>query len=517
MAFTELFYISLTIFGLGLFYKVSGWFRYSLNPGAAEYTPAKRVFAAIKGIFLTLFSVKIIILLKVFIFDVLFQAKAFKENLLRWFMHMCIFGGFMGLLLMHALDRFITSPLFVDYYPTLNPFLFLRNLFAALVMIGLLLVLHRRFFVKEPRRFNSAMDIYTIVLLAIIMVSGLLLEGAKISSYSRYQEMVMEYSDLDDTEQVALESYWVSEFGVASSGLKMPFQKNSLELGYELHEENCAACHSPPQWAFLSYGTGKIIKPIAARLDPQGLPTFLWTLHFLACFIGLAYLPFSKLFHMFVSPLSLLANAVMDREKSDPVNIATKQIMELDACTHCGFCTDQCAVGVSFEEIGNVYILPSEKIAGVKALAAGKKLSEQELKTMQSGLVLCTNCYRCTEVCPVGINLQDLWFDVREALLQKDYPDFFILSPLSLYRGNKREEIVQTNYQHPFHRVRQAIADECKLMDMRDIAIGVNHKNNGFRRLLALSAQGNTSSSCFTCKTCSLACPVVRNYDKPRE
>jgi heterodisulfide reductase subunit C len=361
------------------------------------------------------------------------------------------------------------------------------------------------------------MDYALMILLGVIMVSGILLEGAKISSYTRYQDMVEEYSDLDERELVALESYWINDFGVVSPNMKGLFEKNTLALGYELHEENCAACHSPPQWALLSYGASKIAKPVFATMDRRGLPTLLWYIHFLACFIGLAYIPFSKMFHMFVSPLSLLVNAVMDRETSDPANIATKQMMELDACMHCGSCTFRCAVGVSYEEIPNVYILPSEKIAAVKALAAGKKLSDQELITIQKGLVLCTNCYRCTEACPVGINLQDLWFDVREALLQKETPEFLLLSTLSLYRGNKSEEMVRARYQKPLQRVRQAIDDACSpASTTRDTVIRHTHLNNDFKRLLRLSVQGNTSSSCFTCKTCTLACPVVRNFDHPK-
>ncbi|MFC1813654.1 4Fe-4S dicluster domain-containing protein [Thermodesulfobacteriota bacterium] len=517
MSFNGLFYTSLIIFSLGLFYRISGWFRYSLDAKAGGITPGKRVYAAIRGILLTLFSAKISILVKVFVVDVLFQARTFSVSRLRWFMHMCMFGGFTGLLFMHALDKFITHHLFADYYPTLNPFLFLRNLFAALVLTGLVLAAYRRFFHKEPRLFTNSMDYVVMILLGVIMVSGILLEGAKISSHTRYQDMVEEYSDLDEGELVALESYWINDFGVASPNVKGPFEKNTLALGYEVHEENCAACHSPPQWALLSYGASKIAKPVFAAMDRRGLPTLLWYIHFLACFIGLAYIPFSKMFHMFVSPLSLLANAVMDRA-SDPANILTKQMMELDACMHCGSCTLQCAVGISYEAIPNVYILPSEKISAVKALAAGKKLSAQELMTIQRGLVLCTNCYRCTEACPVGINLQDLWFDVREALLQKKTPEFLLLSTLSLYRGNKSEEMIKAHYQEPLHRVRQAIDDACSLASTtRDTVIGHRHLNKGFKRLLALSSQGYTSAACFTCKTCTLACPVVHNFENPRK
>jgi len=261
----------------------------------------------------------------------------------------------------------------------------------------------------------------------------------------------------------------------------------------------------------------KLISPGASWFDRANVPGILWYVHILACFIGLAYLPFSKMFHIFASPLSLLANAVMEKGRSTQANIATRQVMELDACTHCGSCTVRCSVGVAFEEIPNVNILPSEKIASIKALASGKKLGEQELRIIQEGVYLCTNCYRCTVVCPVGINLQDLWFTVREDLLQRGYPEFLALSPLSFYRGLMREEIDRGDYWEPMVRLREAIVAECDLMKSQDKPLALTPTNREFQGGLSLSAQANTFSVCFGCETCTTVCPVVSNYDNPRE
>jgi heterodisulfide reductase subunit C len=417
---------------------------------------------------------------------------------------------------MHGLDKFISSSLFPDYSSTLNPFLFLRNLSAALIIVGLAIALFRRFILRVPHLFTNSMDRYSMIIIAVITLSGVFLEATKIVSYTTYQSMVEEYADLDDEQALgSLESYWVKEFGVASPNVKEPFDRNVLARGLRLHEMNCAACHSSPQWAVMSYGVARIIKPAALRLDRAELPIYLWYIHFLACFIGLAYFPFSKMFHIFASPLSLLVNAVMSAKESDPANVATRQIIELDACTHCGTCTLRCAVGMWFEEIPNLNILPSEKIASVKALAAGKSLTEQTLRSMQEGLYLCTNCYRCTEVCPVGINLQDLWFNVREALLQKAYPEILLLSPLSLYRGLKSDEISKDNYSRPFEAARMAIDNECSLNHLHDTPIDLARIDKGFKKNLALSDQGKTFSYCFVCTTCTTACPVVRNFDNP--
>lgn len=430
MFFIASFYLALAIFGLGLFYKVSTWFRYSIDTEGEEFTSAERVSAAIKGIVLTVFSAEILTLLKVLVLDVLLQVRIFRESVLRWSMHMCIFGGFMLLLLMHALDKFITSNLFMDYSSTLNPFLFLRNLFVAFVILGLAVAVYRRFILKVPRLLTNAMDYYAIIILAVIMVSGIFLEGVKIVSYTSYQSMVEDYAGWNDTQELrSLESYWVKEFGVVSPNLKGPFEANMLAQGKEFHEMSCAACHSRPQWAFMSYGVSKTIMPIAVGLDRADLPTFLWYIHFLACFIGLAYLPFSKMFHIFASPLSLLANAVMDRGKSDPANIATRQVMELDACTNCQVCADVCpAVSASKDsELSVVYRMKGleqilkGRIGLFRKLFGEKEPTEEERKQFSNTVFRCTLCAGCQEVCPVGIRLKELWLSLRQDLVHSNF------------------------------------------------------------------------------------------------
>ncbi len=117
-----------------------------------------------------------------------------------------------------------------------------------------------------------------------------------------------------------------------------------------------------------------------------------------------------------------MAGAVMDKEKSHPANIATRQAMELDACTHCGTCSLRLLGCLpAFDRLNNANILPSEKLIFLKAYGR-KTLDEKGLRAIQEGIYLCTNCDRCTVVCPAGINLRELWFNVREDLVQKGVP-----------------------------------------------------------------------------------------------
>jgi len=73
--------------------------------------------------------------------------------------------------------------------------------------------------------------------LAVIMISGIMLEGAKILSSTVFQSMVQDYMVQPDEEQIrALSSYWVEDFGLVAPGLKEPFDPKILQEGKTIHE-----------------------------------------------------------------------------------------------------------------------------------------------------------------------------------------------------------------------------------------------------------------------------------------
>jgi len=512
-------YSSLAIFAMGLLYKIATWFSLKTSATAKDITPSTRVSSALKGILTTLLSPKIVTLIKVFFLDAIFQRRVIREDFFRWLTHILLYGAFMLLVLMHALDKFTTAALFSNYAPTINPFLFLRDLFGLLVIVGIGMALYRRFILKAPRLTTNPMDSYALILLALIMLSGILLKGAKIGSYSIYKKMVTDFAGLEETEQdfKALTAFWVKEFGTVAPKVKAPFDPTLLEAGRETHEMSCQGCHSKPHWAFSSYPVARALRGVSLGLDRAGIHTLLWYIHFLACFIGLAYLPFSKFLHIITSPLSLLANSVMDTRVSAPANIVTKQALELDSCMHCGNCTNRCSVGVIVERMANTNILPSEKMQSLKRFVRGRETHEKTLRVILQGTYLCTNCYRCTDVCPAGINLQELWLAMREALFQRDYPEFSVLSPLSFYRGLMRASIAPGDYHRPLERAREAISAECHLMKDKEKALSLSPPDRAFHERLLLSDQASTFSACFGCQTCTNVCPVVANYENPKD
>jgi heterodisulfide reductase subunit C/nitrate reductase gamma subunit len=514
--FDFLLYTSLIIFLLGLIYKVSNWFTKNIGFVGQTITTAQRLQSAAGGTLRVMFSTKILVVLQAIIVDVLLQGRVFKEDIARWLAHMLIFYGFMLLLLMHALDSVITAAWFDDYYATVNPFFFLRDLFGAMVLVGVALAVFRRYLSKTPRLRTGGRDHYAIIILAVIMLSGIGLIGLKITSHSEFMLMVEDYAGLDDEEEIqALEAVWVKEYGLVSPDEAEPFDEDLLAAGREVNESNCMDCHAAAQWAFTGYILAKIIKPVAVRLDQANGITILWYIHIIACFAGLAYLPFSKMFHIICTPISLIANRVMDPRHSAPANVLTRQILELDACTHCGSCSLNCSAGMIYEAVGNEFILPSEKMAYLKKWVSGKKRAKEQLKAISEGVYLCTNCDRCTVRCPSGIRLKELWFNVREELMLNGPPLTPVLTPFSFARGVVMKEYLKTDdYMMPIENAAEKVAGHSAELIKSEAAIPLNVIADEPRQL---KPGDNTFSHCFSCQSCTAVCPVVGNYAEPEQ
>ncbi len=515
MLFDVLLYGSLIIFLAGSVYKFYTWASRQITGPERTYTTGQRISYAIKGILAVIFSARILTLIKVLILDVILQRRILKEDVLRWVMHMLIFVGFTLLLIFHAFESLTSSSWFEGYASTAQPFLFLRNLFGLMVFAGVIIAIIRRRTREKHRLRTNAMDRYAIIIVAVIMISGFLLEGAKIISHDAYQRMVEDYADTDDPEELkALEAYWVKEFGLVSPDVTGDFDEALIEEGHELHEMSCQGCHAAPGWAFISFNLSKGMRPMAGFLDDIQAAYFLWLVHILACFVGLAYLPFSKMFHLITTPLSLMANAVMDKKRSHPANILTRQVMELEACTHCGTCSFRCSSYPAYDALHNDCILPSEKLQTLRKLAASKPLSEQERQALLEGMYICTNCDRCTVVCPSGINLRDLWLNVREGLLQSDAKGQpVMLSGFSFVRGLNQKESAPKTYERPVQSARDAVSK-----GWPSAAKTVSMKFNGDKGSgSALPFDSETFRACYTCQNCTSVCPVVAVSEKPEE
>jgi heterodisulfide reductase subunit C len=174
-------------------------------------------------------------------------------------------------------------------------------------------------------------------------------------------------------------------------------------------------------------------------------------------------------------------------------------------------------VGVAYDTIGNSNILPSEKIQFLKKYAASHDLDDQGLRAIQEGIYLCTNCDRCTVVCPAGITLKDLWLSVREELIQKGLAVPLVLSQYSWYRGLNRGALESAGYPKPLRAARDAIANNFDRVKQPEKVIPLTPINPDFKEAADRSDRPQTYSYCFSCENCSTVCPVVGNYEDPQE
>ena len=103
---------------------------------------------------------------------------------------------------------------------------------------------------------------------------------------------------------------------------------------------------------------------------------------------------------------------------------------------------------------------------------------------------------------------------MREKLIKKGYPELLTLSPLSFYRGLRRDRIPEAQFRESASRIEKAIAKACPSVNRND-RIDENSMDKAFKERLAKSSEGGSFVYCFTCMTCTSACPVCRNYEDP--
>ncbi len=497
---------------IGLILRLSIWFSQGIRPTPPPLSPpvpnvGARIKAAMQGVLGAIFSFRFFLILKSIFVDLLFQKRIFDKSILRWLAHSLIFIGFILLFLLHALGSSVSESLFSNYLPTLNPFLFLRNLFGVMVLLGIGIAVFRRISLK-PRRLKTYTGDWTaLIFVGVIILSGMLLEGSKMSSFTQYQSMVNEYAAFsDEGDEKALEAFWVQENGLISPNITKPVDAELVARGHEVNSESCMECHASNKMAFAGFAMSKIGRPFSALVGDSNAVTIFWYLHILACLSFLAWLPFSKMFHIVAAPVSLVIKRVTGDELNEPANILNRQMIGLSACTHCGSCSIECSSGMFYETFGNDFILPSEKVQYLKKFAANKEHDPEIIKRMQQGLYVCTSCDRCTTVCPSGINLKELFVSSRYSLLDTGDPETTMLShfsfPLALAQNfvddhkkalKKVTDLFKKNFQHLTDLPSPIVLDKT-----------IEFGNKSYK-------------GCYSCQRCTNICPVVRSYDNPLE
>ena len=248
--------ITFILFLGGIAITLSLWLKGTV--GDPSFSAREKISYLAEKSWQIVFSRKIFTLFKVFIIDVLLLRGILKESLSRWTIHSFIYLPFffrflIGLILLILSKVFPMSPtvamLLDKNYP---PIAFTYDLLGLCVIIGVAGATMRRFQKTFQNRPSAGQDMIVLGLLGAILITGFIMEGLRILLTAI-------------PSSVALPSF-----------IGYPL---SLFLGL-----------FPIRWEYVY---------------PYG-----WYVHTILTGLFMIYLPFSKMFHILVSPMVLFINSV---------------------------------------------------------------------------------------------------------------------------------------------------------------------------------------------------------------
>ena len=136
-------------------------------------------------------GVNIPAMISAFIFNCVFQVHILKISFIRWLMHFCIFIGFIGLfaqtslmaIMSHMLpkDSFLAQTFF-DYQGGSGAHILdvWGDVFGVILLSGLIIALVRRYVIRSKQLDTVLKDTVAIVLLTIIVVTGFMCEAFRL-------------------------------------------------------------------------------------------------------------------------------------------------------------------------------------------------------------------------------------------------------------------------------------------------------------------------------------------------
>ncbi len=175
MAITAI--ISIILFLVGMYIQLDKWGR-GIPEGATKPYGA---FGALSMIISSIFSKGIGHALEVLVLDVLFQRRTYRRRKLEWLMHILIFWGWIGLLVLTivaAAAEFAGPFLFnqdYTYFVGVWKSLELPNdIFGYMLVLGIIIAIARRLFssAKDVQARNADIDWILIIGLLVVVITG---------------------------------------------------------------------------------------------------------------------------------------------------------------------------------------------------------------------------------------------------------------------------------------------------------------------------------------------------------
>ena len=336
--------------------------------------------------------------IKLLFTDVLAQTNVRRKSGPGW-AHTLIFFGFLAvqphsleLMIRGVFPGFHVAPWIPGLY---GAYLFVADILAFPVLVGLGYALYRRLFIK-PKYLTDGLDARLIILFTSVII---------------------------------ITFYFINAFllipSIGGSGFDygryLTFSK-VVYYGFNLNA--------------LSPGAGR-----------TGFEIFYW-IHVLTILGFLIYIPGSKHLHLlaavpnvFLKPLdrpkSMLKTDIEDEEAESfglgkVSELTWKNVLDLYACTECGRCEEQCPADATGKPLSpkrvihdsKVDLFDQSKAILTKDYDSVLPLVREESPVSSDVLWSCTTCRACEDICPVNIQHLDIILEARkyQVLMESNFP-----------------------------------------------------------------------------------------------
>ncbi len=271
------------------------------------------------------------------------------------------------------------------------------DLFGALAIVGILMALGHRYLYKAERlKPDTRDDAMMLIVILVILVTGYLIEGLRI----------------------------------------------------ELTHDPWAA------WSPVGRTAGAVLAAFLNGDTMRALHRATWWFHAVVVFSFIAWIPYSKLRHLFTSPANIYLQNLgpkgvlqpLDLEKAENLGVSRleqftwKDLFDLDSCTECGRCEVNCPAFLTSKPLSPKKLILDlrrymHSAGAMQAAANGSSQTAAAASEAISPLVgpivkeetlwSCTSCRACMEQCPVMIEHVSKIVDMRRHLVMErtDFPD----------------------------------------------------------------------------------------------
>ncbi len=255
-----IFIVAFLAFLIGLISMVSFWLKGSIKGLAPEVSSHQKVDFLSELVWKKIFSKEIFSIIRVFFLDILLQRRILKESIKRWSLHSLIY---LSIILRFSMGLFTTvifalspgSSLSMALINKNHPFTsFFYDLLGVTILIGIIISLLQRLIIRPKHVTAEIQDTIALYIIGLLVIAGFILEGARIAMMGVPQNIG----------------------------------------GY----------------SFIAYPISLIFK--GTRINLSSIYHYFWYTHAVLGALLIAYIPFGKMRHIFVTPLSLFLNYKSD-------------------------------------------------------------------------------------------------------------------------------------------------------------------------------------------------------------